>query len=107
MFSASKVVSDVVSSRSERLLLPPIGVKMIHGVNTDQSQTQILNHKTSPCPILPSPKSKTLSSSGIANDISQSKATETVVPTRPVIQRGAKCLFFSWYFLCFFLESLM
>ncbi|KAH7655920.1 Tify domain-containing protein, partial [Dioscorea alata] len=87
MFIASKVASDVVSSRSERLL-PPIGVKMVDGVNTDQSQTQILNHKTSPCPILPSPKSETLSSSGIANDISQSKATETVVPTRPIIQRA-------------------
>lgn len=88
MFSASKVASDAVSSRSERLLLPPVGVKMVDGMNTDESQTQKLNHMTSPCPILPIRESETLSSSGIANDIPQSKTTETVVPTNPVIRRA-------------------
>ncbi|KAM0952736.1 putative transcription factor TIFY family [Dioscorea sansibarensis] len=88
MFSASKVASDAVSSRSERLLLPPVGVKMVDGMNTDESQTQNLNHMTSPCPILPIRESETLSSSGIANDIPQSKTTETVVPTNPVIRRA-------------------
>ncbi|KAJ0987214.1 hypothetical protein J5N97_005570 [Dioscorea zingiberensis] len=90
MSLASKVASDVVNSRFEKTpLLAPIEVMMVDGMSTDETQTQILNHKMPNCPMLPILKSVTsqtgphsCSGSGIANDFPCSKATEIVVPSR-------------------------